>query len=467
MQIDFQREVLKFLCQDKLGRKYIEILDADFFDGSEDNVIFSLLKDYATRYKGLPNEANLLQYLETTLDKPKNKDVGANVKKVLADTVRKAFIPSTANTQQIKETVIDKYQKKLIRKLIKENAGKLNSDDEELVKNIYKEIAAIKKLSEEDLGETEKNRGSFLLSEHEEGDYSVTIAHPTYLHGLNDMTGTQGFYSPQLVIFMSEPKGFKTGLLLNVAKNYVRDGFNVYYADAENGHKRIKDRVRQSMVNCTFEELRSGKFDKKLTSMVKAYSVMGGDFRADFFPAYTKSVADVEAELDYLLEEYNWIPDIICYDYLDLFEPIDYKIKEKRLKIQAVYFDAIRLNNRLDTFSISLSQVSKGAVGSKTINMTDFAEDFGKAANCHAAFALCKDEVERAAGVARLIPVAQRDGVAQHTNKACFVSIDESRQTLTELSSQQWTELYQQHEHIVKKVVDKNRFNRKKKVTDD
>lgn len=474
MNLQFQNDILKFLCQNKQGKRYLKILDADLFDAREYEVIFTYLKSFSNKYKGLPNKGQILDILEIHLRRNKTNLTKEKLKEfriVLTETIDSIFEPSTANVEYIKEKLIGKYQKKRIRQVFKENAGKLKGDDDDLINEIFKEISAIKKLGEEDLGEIEKNRGSFLLADHQPGDYSIPKAHPCYLQALNNMTSTKGFYSPQLIIIMAEPKGFKTGTVLNIAKNYMRDGYKVFYADTENGHKRISDRARQSMLNCTFEELISGKLDSKLASLVRKYRTMGGEFRPNFFPAQTKTIADVEAELDYLLEEYGWTPDLIVYDYLDNFEPIDYRIKEKRLKIQAVYFDAIRLNSRIDTFAWSPSQVSKGAVGTGKINMTDFAEDFGKAANCHAAFGIVSDEVEKEAGIRRILPVAQRDGVAQHSNKACFVKFDEARQQVIEIDYEEWAKLYQAAKLIVDERESKTRNKTKKRypksVTDD
>ena len=141
--------------------------------------------------------------------------------------------------------------------------------------------------------------------------------------------------------------------------------------------------------------------------------------KIDFYPPKVKSIADVEAELEYLRDEYNWIPNMICYDYLDLMKPINPKVTDKRLAIQEVYFDAIRLNKKWGTFAITMSQVTRDAVNKKTLSMKDFAEDFGKAANAHAAFALCQDEEEEKLNITRIVPVMQREGVQQVHAKPC------------------------------------------------
>lgn len=441
MTIEFQKDVVKYLCQRKDAKKYIEIINDDFFDGADEYVVFALLKSFVQEYHSQPSLGNLLEFFHKELRKKKEK-LPADLVNSSEEAIRTAFEVLTANVDQIREIIIEEYQFKLTKDLFIENAAKVKQKDPEVIKDMFRKLSDIKKLGETDLDEEKKNRGTFLLKDHSNDDYDDTEGHPTNLRAINRMTSTGGFYCPQLIVIMSGPKGFKTGTLLNLAKGYVQDGYKVYYADAENGHVRLKHRVRQAMLNCTYNELRSGVMDDTLDQMVTKYMALGGDFKADFYPAHTKTIHDVEIELEYLRDEHGWVPDIICYDYLDLFKPIDSSIKEKRLKIQACYFDAIALQNKWGMFGFTLSQVNKEAINKRIIDITAFSEDFGKAANAHAAFAFCRDKVEKELGIGRLLPVMQRDGVAQESNKACFVKVEEGKMLMEEIKYKEWQEIY-------------------------
>lgn len=437
MKLEFQEDLLKFLVQTKDAKRFLEYIEPDIFDLDTHYTVFGLLKSFTKKYGGQPNLPNLLEYFNKELKhskEPLSRDVISQVE----ETIRSAFDRFDGSADFIREVLIEQYQIKLMKNVFVTNSKKLKDGDAEVIKDVFRQVSDIKKLGDDSFDEEMQNRGEFLLKDHREGKYSVTEGEATYLKSLNRMTATLGFYSPQLVVFMGAPKSFKTGTLLNLAVNYVRDGYKVYYADCENGQDRIRDRARQAMLEATWDELVSGELNTTLTEMVGRYKAMGGDFKADFFPAHTKSIADIEAELEYLRDEFNWTPDIICYDYLDLFKPIDYRIKEKRLQIQAVYFDAIRLQKKWGMIGLSLSQVNRNAVNKDIIDMTGFAEDFGKAANVHAAFALCRSDAEREGGVMRIVPVVQRDGVAQHSHAACFVEVDEARMTVKEITAKEW-----------------------------
>lgn len=438
MKIEFQEDLLKFLIQKKEGKKYVEVLEPDLFDLDTHKTVFQLLKSFIKKYRSLPSLGNLLEYFDREIkqSKFKGEDLG-DVYREIEETIRDLYIPITANTDQIREVILEEYQLKLMRNLFIENAGKLKTATADIVKEVFKQVSDIKRIGETDLDE-EQNKGVLALAQFERGRGAKIEAHPTYLHSLNRMTSTGGFYAPQLIIFMGGPKSFKTGFLINLAVNYVRAGKKCYYVDCENGEGRILDRFYQAMLEATWEEYSSGELDDTLEEMVGRFKALKGDFIADFYPANTKSVTDVEIRLEELGSEYNFYPDIIFWDYPDLMQPIDYRIKEKRLQIQAVYFDIIRLHKKRDVFGFGLSQVGRNAAKKSHRDETDFSEDFGKAANAHATFSLERDEYEREAGVMRVAPVVQRDGVPAHSKKACFVRVDESRMSVKEIDKNEW-----------------------------
>lgn len=446
--LEFQTDLLRFLAQAKDGRKYISALDSEFFDLNEQATVFSLLKDFDKKYGGAPSLGNMLEYFDKQILHQK-QPVSNAVYKLIEDTIRDVFKPFKANAEHIRDQILEQYQITLMKNLFKENAKELKNGDRELVNKLHREITRIKSIGDH-TEDDENNRGQFLIADHKSGDYKIVEGAPTYLDSLNKMTSTGGFYSPQLIILMGAPKSFKTGALLNIGVKYARDGYNVYYADAENGQDKIRDRARQAMLECSVGELHSGEMDATLDEIVGRFKSFGGDFRADYYPAYSKTMNDVEAELDWLRDTHNWVPDMICYDYLDLFNPIDFKITEKRLKIQAVYHDAIKLQKRRGIFGFTLSQVKQAAVGKTLMTMGDFAEDFGKAHNCHAAFAICRDEVELQSGLMRLVPVAQRDGLPAHSNAVCFMQVSEGKMSLNEINFITWKKLYELGEHKVK-----------------
>lgn len=362
----------------------------------------------------------------------KKTPIDEAVYRKIEQTIRGLYQPFETDAQIIREGIVEFARYKGMANIFKEYAGKLQ-DDPEIYKRVYKEMTRIANLKENDVDES-KYRGGAVLADFSLNSGDNVVASPHFLRGLNNITAYGGFYSPQLVLFMGAPKSFKTGMLLKTAAEYVRQGYKVYYVDCENGIKSIRTRFYQAVMEIEAKELKKDDNPRILEDLIDKWKLQGGDMQVGFYPAHTKCTNDVKAELAYLKDELNWEPDLICWDYPDLMLADDLsKRKEKRINIQHTYFDIINLNVELDVFSIALSQVNKNAVNKTIINMRDFSEDFGKAMNCHAAFAICRTQEEVEAGFARIVPVVQREGEMFTGQNQVVIRIEEKKMIIDEI----------------------------------
>jgi len=432
MKLSFQEDVLKYVMQERLGH-YIGYLEKDAFDLHEHRIILDLVKGYYARYKVMPTKHSIVHFFNESAEA---MGLSEELASILLETVLSLYTDKLeADAPYVEDKLIEFCKTQGARRIFEEFSAELAENtyvsDADIAK-MYRKMATLVNLGQH----TEQSvQGHWLIKE----TYTKLAqeGHPTYLQALNNMTAAGGFHTPQLIIWMSEPKGFKTGLTISVAVQYVRMGYNVFYADTENFVDDIIERAEQAMTEMTVTELRDNM--KYLRNLKLQYRHTQGEMRAEFFMPKKATLVDVDIKLQQLKEEHNWVPDIIVYDYLDNFEPAG-KDLQKRLAIQDVYFHAIRLNVKYGTFAFSPSQVGRQAVNKAVIKMTDFAEDFGKAANAHAAFALCRTDEERKAGVARVVAVMQRKGKNAQKAIPCFIEVDEDRMLIHEITMEQWEE---------------------------
>jgi hypothetical protein len=196
-----------------------------------------------------------------------------------------------------------------------------------------------------------------------------------------------------------------------------------------------------ALMNCELHELYDPDVQKELDEILYKFGhYMRGDIFIDTYPAYAKSIADVEARLSYLREKNNWVPDIIVYDTIDKFIPsniLDQK-RDTRIRIQLVYDEVINLNKKIGTFAIAPSQVNRKAIGKKNFDIKDLSEDFGKAMNAHAIFAICATDAEIEGGIRRIVPVAQREGSRFRQGVECLVHVDEKIMEVKEVRKEDY-----------------------------
>lgn len=429
--VAFQKNVLRFLCKDRDAKKYIDLLEGVIFDIAEQKVILDLLKAYNKKYNTLPRNAeNLVEYFDQEVSRS-SKPVTDDVYRRVVDTIEELWKPYENDTEIIKDSIIKHAQYMMAKDMGETYFPKLK-EGPEVYERMHKRMLEIIALGRE--VDEEDHKGGFLLKEHGYDKETYTEGIPIFLQGVNRMTAVKGFYSPQFILWMGGPKSFKTGLMINIAIGLMKDGLNVYYADTENGLVSIKNRARQAIMECKRSELRDKDLRAELDNMIPKLGQMGGEMVIDHFPAYTKTLADVESNLDWYRETHGWSPDVIFYDDPDHFLSIEaVHRKETRINIKHVYFDIIRMNTKLKVFSMGISQINKNAVGGKYIDVKAFAEDFSKARNCHAAFGICREEDEMKKGIARILPVVQREGVNQQQAIECPIELDEARMSIKEI----------------------------------
>lgn len=439
MSENFELELFKFLLQSSDGYKYLSVLTPELFGDGKNKVLFPFVQDFTQKYRKPPSHLELNHLL--TKELAKHPRVDEKLSRMLVTHAEKLYHPQAANAAFMRETVLDFAKTQKAKELFKEELPKLESGDISF-KNIQKGIRDVINLGEL-IEDEEDTANGFLLRgyDHNAVDTFV-LGHPTYLKKLNSFTARGGFVPPELIVLMGAPKSFKTGNLLNISMGYVQEGLKVFYADFENGAESIRARAKQYLARCPIDALQSHETRKVIQTIARIFNALGGDLYVKSYLHGVHTMRDIEEDIRILKDEHNFVVDMLALDYADHVAPIKPK-RDKRLEIQEVYFDIKNVNKRNKIFTITLSQVNKQAVNKPVITIQDFAEDFAKAANADAAFAIAQTEAERKVNLARIIPVMQRMGVPYLGGAAqtCHVKIHYDIQRVEELSYPQVLEL--------------------------
>lgn len=436
MTIDFQTNILKYLLQTPNGGQYFQYLDSSLFDLVVHRIAFDTLQKYFKQYGDVPTPTTAEKLLQDDLDTTDElpEELSAELHVMFAG-FREPLNPK--DREYIEDVLILTIQGQQTDKYIMGFADKKLSLDQLTSKlgqlNLMKQHKAA-------------NADGLLIADRRQHTDDLEEGASTYLNDLNHMTAAEGFYSPQLIIFASGPKHFKTGFIIKLAIEYARDGYKVYYADGENGVRSIRRRAKMSIMGCSAGDLRSAddieSTLKNFNSGISAFP--GGDLFVDYWPASTATVGDVKNRLAYIKETKNWKPDIVIWDSIDHFLPTnpEDQRKDTRIQIQKVYHEVIALNAELGTFSIAPSQVNKKAIDKPVFDMKDLNEDFGKVMNAHAVFAICATPEEMVPDedgytMRRVVAVVQREGERYDGRNHCLVKIKES---IASVKEAEWAE---------------------------
>lgn len=418
MTLDFQVALLQSLYQQRELKRYVKDLPAKTFTKPLHQAAMELLKDYVARYKVLPSQVGALELLAEQLEG--DKAVEESYHK-LKEIIPQLFLVPQVPLEQVQSHLDGEVTRSLAGLEVAEFLRKLREAEPHEVADLTLSCKA--KLGALVQGRGENgifiNEGGLLTDAHTKLDNDPTIVYATPWHGLNQMTSLGGFYTPQLIIFAAAPKSFKTGVMLNLALGFVKQGLKVYYADAENGEKSILRRSMQHFLEAKAVDVYNDPYKfAPMAALIRKFAPTGNMW-VDSYPTFRASMGDVEERLAELKEVHGFVPNVIIYDSIDHFIPTNSYDRNKKEyeKIGIVYFEAINLNKRYGYFAIAPSQVTKEAVGKESFKMSDLGGSFAKVANCHASFAICQTPEEEMAGLARIEPIVQREGKSHVTSK--------------------------------------------------
>jgi len=425
------------LIQTPEGNQFFPSLDSSIFDLATYKIAFDILSGYYKQYGRLPTQDTSYQLLDNELKETQDLPDGVEGELLALFTSFQVTL-DPAEHEYIHDTLLNSIKEKKADQFIMAYGEHTLSLDQLSAK--------IGQLSTLKSSEIERGIENLLIQDrHTHIDDQIDGA-PTFLHDLNKLTSAMGFYSPQLIIFASGPKHFKSGIIIKLGVEYARDGYNVYYADGENSSRAIRNRAKMAIMECSLRDLYSAELSDEMDiTMANFHKYMGGDIFIDYFPAGTTTVNDVKNRLAQINETRGWAPDIIIWDSIDHFLPsnlADQK-RDTRIQIQKVYHEAIALNNDLNTFAIAPSQVKQTAVSKKVFDLKDLSEDFGKVMNAHAVFAICGDEDELEEdedgySLRRILPIVQREGAKYNGYNHCVVRVNEKRMVVEEVDKEEY-----------------------------
>ena len=142
----------------------------------------------------------------------------------------------------------------------------------------------------------------------------------------------------------------------------------------------------------------------------------GGDIRILAVPAYSLSVEALEAKLDKLAQQEQYIPDVIIVDYADIMAPSDKG--DYRNQLDGIWKRLRGLAQSRKAVVFTASQSGRQSIN-KNADSKDIAEDIRKLAHITSMVALNQTTEEKKDGVLRLRQLALREGEAEFREAVC------------------------------------------------
>lgn len=137
----------------------------------------------------------------------------------------------------------------------------------------------------------------------------------------------------------------------------------------------------------------------------------GGNLRLICYPRFSATVHDIESDIDSLVFNDEFIPDMIVVDYADILAD---KGSDERDRLDKIWKKLARMAGERHAIVVTASQTTRKSMDAKSIKPTDTAEDIRKLAHIDLGISLNQrsneKEDEKAAMVMRLGTMVRREG---------------------------------------------------------
>jgi len=178
-----------------------------------------------------------------------------------------------------------------------------------------------------------------------------------------------------LAVILTVVSGGKTTALVNIARHAMQLGKFVIYFTFEDGERKIKKRLMQSIAGMTREEIASRR-DEARRSRSRFLLKHGGKCEIKDLQSRRSTVSDAAAFVRTLEDNYERKVDLVITDYADRFRAQN-RYSEPRHALREIFEDCKWLARSLKVVHWSARQTNKTRVGKDIITTDAAGESWG------------------------------------------------------------------------------------------
>jgi replicative DNA helicase len=423
MGSSLQENVLTLLCFDLESANTIRgYVTPDLFEGDIYQTIVTAALDFLDKYKDVPGD-HLPDLIE-----PLIKKTEGNKKELFERTLLSLY--------QFKDSINKEYALNELTKFVRQQKLKQTL------------TSAVKNVQSGNIDEAEAELSNHLKTSLDTFDIGLSFA--DFPKKYDSIFGEQaecfsmgipslesmgiGPARKELFTILTLPSRGKTWFEVHLAKMGMMHRLRVLYVTLEMSEVKIAGRFLQCLFSMTrrkvegleipvLEKDELGRFmdidfhevsrpscdDKNIKEFLnRKMRYLGSRYQLVIkqFPPNTLTIRGLEAYLDLLERQANFIPDVVCVDYPDLM-----KLDAKNVRIETgiIYKGVRSVAVDRNLAMVAASQSSKEGKKVRWIDMENFAEDYSKAGISDTIISYNQSDSEYKLGLARLLVAKTRD----------------------------------------------------------
>lgn len=438
---EFQQNILQFILHDKNGPQALSIISENNFELIEHNVIALALRRVYRKNKRIPGKVIFLEYLRKLLI---SRDIKTLVSPEDANTIiqltEKLYREPPRDGDVIFEECINFARYVKFREVI-EGVDVFNYDS-------YQDTASKINLAINLGAEYKQDNITHLIEDIKKRQNQRLVQQdtfPTPFWQINELTNSGGYARGSLIAIIGRAKRFKTGMLINIARSYLRLRKRVIYFDFENGKESLSLRAEQALAKKTRKEIASGEFNAELQKIARKYKRLGAELTIVRCSAMS-TTTDLQIELDKLYQNHGLKYHVAIIDYAALMGS-QQKDKDDYTRIGNAYLNIKdwAMENQFELVFTANHVVRKAADLRESTKYQ--ADDIAKCIDIHrhvdGLYGLNENEWEKENGVLRMELIDQRDG---RQDGRAFFWVDYEKQLAREFTKAEFKAYQEQVE---------------------
>ena len=438
--------LIGLITSDRFCQEIIPVLVPRQLEIEYARIIAGWIKDYFNSYKVAPQK-DIMKLYRAKADELNDESLQENILSFIKNLDENYDEKKISNVDFAINQSINYLKKRSLNNLIEDMSANLTVDDIGKVESLLTKYKCV---------EPTETSGVSLL--HDSENIANSFLNENSL--LYEINGAYGkvigkIHREDFIAFLAPMKRGKTFHLLNVCVEAMKNGLKVLFISLEMSQEEITKRAWTSLSGQLPEDkddidypyfaendesskkwkiehkkisrkaVSISDVEKKQKNMIRMFR--GGDIRIISAPAYGWTVEKIDTEIEKMIQQNNYIPDVIAIDYADILAPSDKG--EYRNQLDGIWKRLRGLAQRRKVVVFTATQSTRDGL-STDVSAQSIAEDIRKLAHVTCMVALNQSKTEKEQNIMRLSQIAIREGSPETKDALCLQCYDIGRPVL-------------------------------------
>lgn len=412
--------ISNLIHSDEYARKVIPFIDVEYFEQKPDRLIVEEIVKFFNEYnKHINKEALLIEVSD-------RKDIGA---KELLDVEKqiKQISNDSTNVDWLVNKTEEFFKKRAIYLAILESIQIMDGENKKLSEDSIPSLlqAALSVTFDTNVGHDyfvdDEARYEFYHTKEEGIKFDIDL--------LNKITGGVGLRNSTLTAIASRTGGGKSLMMCHISASTLMQGKNVLYISMEMSEERIAERIDANLLNTPIGSLRDMPKTQFTSRLESVKNKTQGKLVIKEYPTGSAHAGHFRALLEELKAKKNFIPDLVCIDYINICASQRVRASANANSYTLVKSIAEEIRAIAQEYKIPIltaTQLNRGGIDSSDVEMTDTSESMGLVHSLDLYFALIRTEELDALGQVLVKQLKNRYGDPSKYRKF-VVGLDASR----------------------------------------